>query len=187
MRTTPTRPAWIHPVPNALTFLRLALAVALPFLPTGLWLPAIATAAATDVLDGWIARRFHAVTDLGRIIDGVADKAFAASAVLTIVLAGRAAWWEGALVLSRDFVVTALAARLALTRDWEGFRLMRVRGAGKAATLAAFLWFASAVLGAPAVLHAVLFVVAAGVSLWAAADYLAQAVRLRRRAREAAS
>jgi cardiolipin synthase len=183
MGTPAAHPAWIRPVPNALTFLRLALAVALPFLPIHLWLPTIALAAATDGLDGWIARRFHATSDLGRLLDGVADKAFAFSAVLTLVTAGRTPWWHGALVLSRDFVVAALAARLAVTRRWEGFRDMQVRAAGKFATLAAFAWFLTLLFPTPESLSDSAFVVAAGASLWAAGDYLLQAARLRRRLR----
>lgn len=183
METAHPHPAWIAPVPNALTFLRLALAVALPLLPPGLLLPAIATAAATDVLDGSIARRFHATTDLGRLLDGIADKAFAASVVVTLVLTGRAAWWQGALVLTRDLVVTALALRLATTHRWEAFRHMQVRRAGKTATLAAFLWFGALLLPFPEPVRTVAFVAAAGASLWAATDYLAQAARLRRERR----
>lgn len=180
METGHAHPAWIRPVPNALTFLRLALAAALPFLPPPLLLPAIATAAATDVLDGSIARRFHATSDLGRLLDGIADKAFAASVVVTLVVSGRAAWWQGALVLARDLVVTALALRLAVTHRWEAFRHMQVRRAGKTATLAAFLWFAALLLPVPEPLRTAAFVAAAVASLWAATDYLAQAAKIRR-------
>src|SRR5205814_9256066 len=111
--------AWIRPVPNVLTFLRLALAVALPFLPREMRIAAILAAAATDFLDGYVARRYHAVTDLGRLLDGVADKVFALATVVTLTLDGTAAAWQGALVLARDAVVTALAVRLAAPHLWE--------------------------------------------------------------------
>lgn len=177
----PTSPAWIRPAPNALTILRLGLALVLPFTPSDLWFPLVATAAVTDLLDGWIARRFHATSDLGRLLDGVADKVFAFSAVLTLILHEHMPLWQGLLVLARDLVVTALGAWLALTRSWDDFRHMQVRWAGKLTTFLAFGWFATLLLPAPPALRTGAFVLAAGTSLWAAADYLTQAVRLARR------
>jgi CDP-diacylglycerol--glycerol-3-phosphate 3-phosphatidyltransferase len=152
----------------------LALALVLPFVPPFLRLPLVATAAATDFLDGWIARRFAATTELGRLLDGVADKAFALAVVLTLTIDGAMRPWQGLLVLARDLVVVVLAAWLALRHAWVGIRHMQVRWAGKLATLCAFLWFLALLLGAPAFLSTPLFVCAAGASLWAAGDYLAQ-------------
>jgi phosphatidylglycerophosphate synthase len=169
----PPAPTWARPVPNALTFLRLALAVVLPFAPRALWLPLVATGALTDFLDGWIARRFGATSELGRLLDGVADKAFAVAVVLTLTLAGEMRPWQGLLVLARDLVVAALAAWLAVRHAWAGFRLMQVRWSGKV-TLLTFLWFLALLIGAPAAVSAPLFVLAAASSLWAAADYCAQ-------------
>jgi phosphatidylglycerophosphate synthase len=171
--------AWIRPVPNVLTFLRLVLAGVLPLVPPAWRLPVILAAAASDGLDGWIARRFHAITDLGRLLDGVADKAVSLAVVVTLTLDGTMRPWEGLLVLARDLVVAALAVWLALTHAWAGFRHMQVRWAGKLTTLLVFAWFATLLLPAPAELRTAVFVLAAGASLLAAADYLAQAVRLR--------
>jgi CDP-diacylglycerol--glycerol-3-phosphate 3-phosphatidyltransferase len=158
----------------------LALAALLPFVPAPLRLPLVATAAFTDFLDGWIARRFGATTELGRLLDGVADKAFALAVVVTLTLTGEMRPWQGPLVLARDLVVAALAAWLAVRHSWAGFRLMQVRWAGKVTTLFTFLWFLALLLGAPEVVRTPLFVVAAASSLWAAGDYVAQFVaRLR--------
>ncbi len=66
-------------IPNLLSYLRLAL------IPVILWLYCtecsysaaawiMALSAATDVIDGWIARRFNMITDWGKIIDPIADK-----------------------------------------------------------------------------------------------------------------
>ena len=63
-------------------------------------------------------------------------------------------------MLSRDAVVTLLALRLAFTHRWEGFRHMQVRGPGKAATLAAFVWFATALLSAPTAVRTTALVLA---------------------------
>ena len=52
--TPPPAAAWIRPIPNLLTGLRLVLAVALPFAPPAWWLPIVLSAGVTDALDGWI-------------------------------------------------------------------------------------------------------------------------------------
>jgi len=62
-------------------------------------------AAATDALDGFLARRYHQQTRLGRILDPIADKGLVATAILTILLGP---WpnafpvWFGVTVLGRD-------------------------------------------------------------------------------------
>jgi phosphatidylglycerophosphate synthase len=175
------RPAWIAPVPNVLTALRIALALALPFVPERAYGPVVVAAGLSDFLDGWIARRFHATSDLGALLDGVADKLFVLSAVLTLVLGGAMPWWQGAAVMSRDLVVAAIALRFALARAWGGFRRMKVRLAGKLTTAIAFLWFVSLLVAEAEPARLPLFVLAAAASAAAAADYVLQFVRLRRR------
>lgn len=66
-------------VPNTITLARLALSFVLFTLiwVRGLWITAAALfvfAAATDALDGWIARRYGQITTLGRILDPFVDK-----------------------------------------------------------------------------------------------------------------
>jgi CDP-diacylglycerol--glycerol-3-phosphate 3-phosphatidyltransferase len=147
------------------------LAVLLPFVPAPLRLPLVASAASTDFLDGWIARRFRATTELGRLLDGVADKAFALAVVLTLTFDGAMRPWQGLLVLARDVVVALMAGWLALRHAWAGFEHMQVRWSGKVTTLFAFLWFLALLVGAPAGVHTPLFLLAAAASLWAATEY----------------
>ena len=66
-------------LPNLLSYLRLALIPFIVWLYCGkkcytaaAWM--MAFSAATDVVDGWIARRYHLVTDWGKIVDPIADK-----------------------------------------------------------------------------------------------------------------
>ena len=63
---------WMRPVPNALTVLRLVAAGLLPFVPASWRLPLIVFAGASDLLDGYVARRFDAVTRWGTLFDGIA-------------------------------------------------------------------------------------------------------------------
>ena len=180
-------PAWVHPIPNALTFGRLALAVALPFAPPSLRIATVLLAALTDFLDGWIARRFHAGTALGRLLDGVADKAFAASVVVTLTLDGTMRPWQGPVVLARDLVVVALTPWVAVAHGPRGLRPMQVRHAGKLATLLAFVWCATLLLPAAPPVRDGAFVLAAAASLWAAGDYLVRAQQLRASSEEGRS
>ncbi|WP_022849765.1 CDP-diacylglycerol--glycerol-3-phosphate 3-phosphatidyltransferase [Limisalsivibrio acetivorans] len=65
-------------------------------------------AALTDYVDGYIARKYNLVTDLGKILDPVADKILVAATMIALVEMGRL---EGAvvmLILARDFAMGAL-------------------------------------------------------------------------------
>jgi cardiolipin synthase (CMP-forming) len=91
---------------NALTALRFVLA------PTFLVLyvhgervralAAFAAAAATDVLDGLVARVLHQHTRLGAFLDPIADKVLAACALFALVVSGRLPLWLPLLVVIRD-------------------------------------------------------------------------------------
>lgn len=62
-------------------------------------------AAATDFWDGRLARRYHQQTDLGRVLDPLADKiCVAAAAILLIGLRGLPLWYV-VLILARDLMI----------------------------------------------------------------------------------
>jgi phosphatidylglycerophosphate synthase len=77
-------------VPNQLTATRLALVPVLWFLALfnrPVWLGVgVAVAAATDVLDGWLSRRWHQTSDFGSRLDSFADHLLAISVTLWLVL-----------------------------------------------------------------------------------------------------
>jgi cardiolipin synthase len=101
---------------NALTALRFALApIFLVLYVEGdrlRALAAFAAAAATDVLDGLVARALRQHTRLGAFLDPIADKFLFACALIALAATGRLPAWLPALVVSRDFAQLLAAAFL---------------------------------------------------------------------------
>jgi CDP-diacylglycerol--glycerol-3-phosphate 3-phosphatidyltransferase len=62
-------------------------------------------AAVTDVLDGYIARRFNEISDLGKILDPLADKVFVAMLVILLLVQGALPLWFVLVVLGRDILI----------------------------------------------------------------------------------
>lgn len=122
---TPTGPASTPPsvwnLPNALTLARIAMA---PVCVVLLWNDTLATrllavvvflvAAATDRLDGQIARSRGLVTDFGKIADPFADKALTLGVLLTLSAMGEVPWWISVVIVVRELGITLL--RFALAR-----------------------------------------------------------------------
>lgn len=67
-----------------------------------------ALASVTDRIDGDLARRWHMVTELGKIADPIADKALVGAALLGLSLLGELPWWVTLVVLGRELGVTLL-------------------------------------------------------------------------------
>ena len=104
--------------PNAVTVVRLALIPVYVWilfetthqLTAGLLLGALGI---TDWIDGYLARRLHQVTTLGKILDPVADRALVFTAVITIAIYGAVPWWFAIATLAREVVVTVAVLTLA--------------------------------------------------------------------------
>ncbi len=104
-------------VPNALTVFRLLLVpvfIYLKFVDTwsAQWwaLLVFCVAAATDQLDGKIARAYGLVTDFGRVVDPIADKALTLSAFIILSMQGVLPWWFTILVAIRELGITVMRA-----------------------------------------------------------------------------
>ena len=78
------------------------------------WL-VFAFAAATDALDGYLARRWEAVSSFGKLADPLADKALVLAALVMISIQGETPWWPVIVVAIREAGVTI--GRLAVARD----------------------------------------------------------------------
>ena len=111
-------------VPNALTLLRIffvpLLVAALVSENLGLTLGgalfsshqvalAIFLAAAfTDLLDGYLARRWNQITTVGMLLDPVADKLLVSAALVSLVHIHRVPAWMAVLIIGREFAVSGL-------------------------------------------------------------------------------
>jgi CDP-diacylglycerol--glycerol-3-phosphate 3-phosphatidyltransferase len=65
-------------------------------------------AALTDWADGYLARRRKQITALGQLMDPVADKLLISAALISLVQMGAAPAWMVAVIIGREFAVTAL-------------------------------------------------------------------------------
>ncbi len=107
----------VHPqLPNAITIARIICAPIFLWLlladagaDGGLrWAAAILfiVAIATDGIDGYIARKYNIVSDLGKLLDPIADKALTGLAFVGLSILGELPWWVTIVVLVREIGIT---------------------------------------------------------------------------------
>ncbi len=113
-RRLATRPALhVTYIPNLLSLARLGSAPYLFWLLSRQqWRTAllvIVLAAATDFLDGFLARRWHVNSAFGEALDPIADKALLSGAFIALWLAGSVEGWLAAVVLGRDALILLFA------------------------------------------------------------------------------
>jgi CDP-diacylglycerol--glycerol-3-phosphate 3-phosphatidyltransferase len=65
-------------------------------------------AAATDGIDGYIARRYNQITTFGKFVDPLADKMLTTAALLVLMHFGRVSAWVVMIVMAREFVVAGI-------------------------------------------------------------------------------
>lgn len=90
-----------------------------------------AVAASTDKLDGWMARTYDHVTELGKLMDPIADKLLIGSALVIASCFGELGWWVTILMLIREVGITVM--RLCVIDT--GGRVIAASKAGKYKTL----------------------------------------------------
>lgn len=61
---------------------------------------------ASDAVDGYLARSRNLISDLGKILDPIADKALTGTALVMLSILGELPWWVTALILLREIGIT---------------------------------------------------------------------------------
>ena len=112
-------------LPNAITLIRIA------FVPIFLWLIfaydstvhqrwitvlVFILLIVTDGIDGQIARRRNLITNLGKLLDPIADKFLLSGALISLSLLGRIDWWITILILIRELGITVYRLVVAKRR-----------------------------------------------------------------------
>ena len=68
------------------------------------------SAAGTDLLDGYLARRWKQVTTIGTLLDPIADKLLISAAMISLVQVRAMPGWMAILIIGREFAVSGLRA-----------------------------------------------------------------------------
>lgn len=188
------QPAPLLNIANVLTVLRLIL------VPVFVWLMLLegdamrvaatavfVIASITDKLDGYLARSRGLVTDFGKIVDPIADKALTLSAFILLSVDGRLWWWVTALILIRELGITVLRffmLRKAVMAASKGGKLKTVlQITGIIVLLVPWAAFLPAGLAHGLEVAGYVVIAAALVqTVWTGLDYVRQAVLISRKA-----
>ncbi len=124
-------------IPNLLTFLRMALipvfAILLYYGQSGWALVTFLVAGISDGVDGFVARRFNQQSELGTILDPIADKLLMTTAFIILTLPNifpdephlrhlPVPFWVTASVIGRDILIIAVAGAIFIITNFRGFQ-----------------------------------------------------------------
>ncbi len=132
-------------------------------------------ASITDLLDGWLARKYQLITNLGKLLDPLADKILVMGSMVMLVELNRLPGWMVVVIIARELAITSLRS-IAST---EGIVISASR-LGKYKTLFQVLSLAFVILYYPIgpvniyAIGMVFFVVAFIFTLWSGVDYFYQ-------------
>ena len=184
-------------VPNALTMLRILLVPLFGWLllvddgqdqSMRVWAFVVfVVAIATDKIDGDLARKHNIVTDFGKLMDPIADKALTGMAFIGLSIIGELWWWVTIVVLGREWSITLLRFWIIKYGVMPASRGGKIKTTLQAIALCGFilplkmldgtfetvgevLWWGAAVVMAAAVV----------VTVVTGVDYVKQALEIRR-------
>lgn len=99
----------IFTIPNLLSIIRIILLAPIAILvwhdDLKLAIILTAIAIATDFFDGKIARRYHQITEMGKLLDPLADKLSCATLLIVLLLKDKIPLWVVVLIIGRDIII----------------------------------------------------------------------------------
>lgn len=169
----------IRQIPNAITVLRILLVPVVVFLileadtAWELWLAVFffVLSAATDGLDGAIARRKDLITKTGQLLDPIADKALLGATLIALSLIGEVGWLPTVLILAREIGVTiyrlVVAKKRVIAASSGGKLKTIIQSTALPIVIAPFEVFGDWVL----VVNQSVIWIAVGVTLWTGVNF----------------
>ncbi len=127
-------PSSVITIPNLLTFLRMAMipvfAILLYYGQNGWAFFVFFIAGISDGVDGFVARRFNQESELGTILDPIADKLLMTTAFIILTLPNilpptrhlPVPFWVTAAVIGRDVLIIAVAGAIFVITNFRGFK-----------------------------------------------------------------
>jgi CDP-diacylglycerol--glycerol-3-phosphate 3-phosphatidyltransferase len=138
-------------------------------------------AALSDRVDGHLARSRGLVTDLGKILDPIADKALTGTALVLLWWPlGELPWWVPAIILVRELGITVMRMFMLRYAVMPASRGGKIKTVLQVAAITIFLLPLAQMPDAVGVIAWIVMWAAIIVTLVTGADYVAQAVRIRR-------
>lgn len=130
----------------------------------------------TDFIDGHLARKYGLVTDFGKVVDPIADKALTGAALVGLSALGELPWWVTLTIAGREILVTLL-------RFWViRYGVIAASYGGKVKTFAQIIAIGLYLLPLPAALDPLLWVamgIALVLTMATGVDYVVRALRVR--------
>jgi cardiolipin synthase (CMP-forming) len=165
-------------IPNLVSGARVPLAFAFPLAAGNPYaaLGVLGLAGLSDVVDGWAARKLGQATPVGALVDGVADKVFAASVLGTLVATGMLSPVAALLVATRELLELPLALRVLTSKSARLTEVDRkANRLGKIATVLEFTTVVAVIAHLPG--KTALLAATAVIGALAAASYWKREIR----------
>lgn len=126
-------------------------------------------ASLTDILDGYLARKYHCVSDFGKLMDPMADKLLVLAALIVIMDCARIEAWVVLIIIAREFVISAFRMVAAS----KGV-VIQAGWIGKAKTIVQDIGSVVILLNGDGFIFAgkIILYLSAALSVWSCAEYI---------------